>query len=81
MASAPMLALKTLPYFSLCSRYSVSVSSCFLINPVSPGSVTIYETKYKTLSRARGDMSSSKPIRLGIPLKYHMCETGAASLM
>src|SRR5699024_4711969 len=32
-----------------------------------------------TSSRERGDMSKSSPMREGMPLKYHMWETGAAS--
>ena len=32
-------------------------------------------------SSERGDMSSASPIRLGMPLKYQMCDTGAASSM
>ena len=28
--------------------------------------------KYKTFSKARGDISSSRPIREGIPLKYQI---------
>ena len=33
----------------------------------------------KTFSNIRGEISSSKPIREGIPLKYQMWETGAAN--
>src|SRR5699024_11772480 len=34
-----------------------------------------------TSSKERGDISRSNPIREGIPLKYQMCETGAANSM
>ena len=30
-------------------------------------------------SKARGLMSNTRPIREGIPLKYQICETGAAN--
>ncbi len=41
MASAPMPARKPLPCFSRSSRYSVSLSSCPRVSPLtSPGSMT-----------------------------------------
>ncbi len=80
-ASAPIPALNWLPYFSRYSRYSFSVRSCFSMSGVLPGSVTIYETKYRTFSSARGLISRIRPMRDGMPLKYQICETGAASSM
>ncbi len=79
IASAPIPALNPFWYFSRYSRYSLSLSSCFLAKGVSPGSITIYAAKYSTRSRIRGDISSIRPIRLGMPLKYHICETEAAN--
>ena len=32
-------------------------------------------------SNARGLMSKTRPIREGMPLKYQMCDTGAANSM
>ncbi len=78
-ASAPMPALKPLPYFSLFSRYSLSVNSCFDVRDVFPPSRTTYEAKYSIFSNDLGDMSSKMPILLGIPLKYQMWDTGAAN--
>ena len=34
-----------------------------------------------TSSNARGLMSNTSPMRLGMPLKYHTCDTGAANSM
>ena len=34
-----------------------------------------------TSSNALGDISNNSPMRLGIPLKYQICETGAANSM
>ncbi len=80
MASAPMPALNAFgPYWSIASRYSLSVRICLYCRPVSPGSVTTYAAKYSTCSSARGLMSSSIFMRHGIPLKYQMWDTGTAS--
>ena len=82
MASAPIPALNAFaPNFSCASRYSLSVKSCLYCRSVVPGSVTTNAAKYSTFSSARGLMSSSIFIRQGIPLKYQMWETGAASSM
>ena len=80
-ASAPMPASKSSSYFSRMSRYSFSDSSWLRSRGVSPGSVTIYAAKYRTFSRIRGLMSSSRPIREGMPLKYQIWLTGVASSM
>ncbi len=78
--SAPIPARNELPNLLLASWYSASVSTCFCWSPVpSCVSSTIYDAKYSTFSRFLGDTSSISPIRLGIPLKYHICDTGAAS--
>ena len=80
--SAPIPALKEpFPYFSTASWYSFSVKTWAFSNPDVPLSVTIYEAKYITFSRFLGEMSSIKAILLGIPLKYQICATGAASSM
>ena len=82
MASAPMPALKALgPYSAWASRYSLSESTCLYNRGVSPGSVTTKAAKYSTFSRFRGDISSSIFIRQGMPLKYQIWDTGAASSM
>ena len=47
----------------------------------APGSVTMYMAKYSTFSSIRGEISKIRPIREGIPLKYQIWETGAASSM
>ena len=41
----------------------------------------MYNAKYTTLSRFLGEISNTKAILLGIPLKYQICATGAASSM
>ena len=80
MASAPMLASKSSSYFSRISRYSFSVRNCILVSSrAEPGSVTIYMAKYRTFSSIRGEISRIRPIREGMPLKYQIWETGAAS--
>ena len=38
----------------------------------SPGSTTTYEAKYNIFSKDLGDISSKRPILLGIPLKYQI---------
>ena len=40
MASAPISASNSSPYFSYAARYSSSVSSCFFFSGVLPGPVT-----------------------------------------
>ena len=72
IASAPIPALNLSPYCSRYSLYSASVNNCFLVKLVSPGSKTIYDTKYKTFSSALGDISKSNPMRLGMPLTYQI---------
>jgi hypothetical protein len=79
IASAPIPARKLFPKFTILSRYSLSFKTCFFDSRVCPGSITTYEAKYNIFSSALGDMSSKSPMRLGIPLKYHICDTGAAS--
>ena len=80
IASAPISALNDfLPYFSSASWYSFSFKIWHFSNPDVPLSVTIYEAKYITFSRFLGEISSIKAILLGIPLKYQICATGAAS--
>ena len=81
MASAPMPALKSLPYFSRYSRYSFSVRSCFSARRRVAGIDDDVGGEVQDLLQARGDMSSSRPMRLGMPLKYQMWDTGAASSM
>ena len=81
MASAPMPAAKSSSYFSRMSRYSRSESIWHFSSGVSPGSVTIYAPKYSTFSSILGVISSSRPILEGMPLKYQMWLTGAASSM
>ncbi len=78
--SAPIPARNESPYLLLASWYSASDNTCFCCRLVpSCVSSTIYEAKYNTFSRFLGDTSSISPIRLGIPLKYQICDTGAAS--
>ena len=80
IASAPISALnEPFPYFSSASWYSFSDNTCVFVNEDVPLSVTIYEAKYITFSRFLGETSSNKAILLGIPLKYQMWATGAAS--
>ena len=81
MYSAPMPASKSSSYFSRISRYSLSFKISFFCSGVEPGSVTMYAAKYSTCSSMRGEMSSISPMRDGMPLKYQMCDTGAASSM
>ena len=82
MASAPMPASKSSSYFSFKSRYSFSVRVCILESSRTlPGLVTMYMEKYSTRSSTRGDKSKIRPIREGMPLKYQMWDTGAASSM
>ena len=78
-ASAPIPTLNASPYLSYASLYSFSERTCLYISSVSPGSRTTYDAKYNTFSSIRGDISRINPILLGIPLKYQICETGAAS--
>ena len=81
-ASAPIPATKlSSPNLSTASLYSFSLKSCFFKSEVSLGSITTYEAKYKTFSKALGDVSKSNPILEGIPLKYQMWDTGAANSM
>src|SRR3712207_3692018 len=78
--SAPIPASnESSPNLSTASLYSFSFNNCFFKRGVPFGSKTIYEAKYNTFSRDLGDISSISPIRDGIPLKYQMCDTGAAS--
>ena len=79
IASAPIPTLNVSPYLSYASLYSFSERTCLYINSVSPASSTIYDAKYKTFSSTLGDKSRISPILLGIPLKYHICDTGAAN--
>src|SRR5699024_900783 len=60
-------------------RYSFSDNNCFFSSGVLPESVTTYAAKYKISSSALGLISKISPIRLGIPLKYQIWDTGAAS--
>ena len=79
-ASAPIPTLNALgPYCSWKESTCASERTCLYCNSVSPGSSTMNEAKYTTCSSALGGISSSKPIRLGTPLKYQICVTGAAS--
>ena len=78
IASAPIPTLNSSPYWSYNSLYSCSDNIFLNGISVSPGSITIYEAKYNTFSRFLGPMSRIKSIRLGIPLKYQICDTGAA---
>ena len=68
-------------YSSVTRRYSASEITSFLLKFVVPGSRTTKEAKYNTFSSAFGDISRINPIRLGIPLKYQIWDTGAASSM
>ena len=43
--------------------------------------VTMNCAKYSTRSRLRGEMSSSNPMRLGVPFTNQMWATGEASSM
>ena len=79
MASAPMPASKSSSYFSRMSRYSFSDRIWQRCSGVMPGSVTIYAPKYSTFSSTRGVRSKIRPMRDGMPLKYQMWLTGAAS--
>ena len=45
------------------------------------GALTMYAPKYSTFSRMRGVRSRIRPMRDGMPLKYQMWLTGAASSM
>ena len=82
MASAPIPARKDFgPYSAWASRYSLSESTCLYMRGVVPGSSTTKAAKYSTFSRERGDISSSIFMRQGMPLKYHIWDTGAASSM
>src|SRR5699024_12032243 len=60
-------------------RFSLSDNNCFFSSGVLPESVTTYAAKYKISSSARGLISKISPIRLVIPLKYQIWDTGAAS--
>ena len=78
--SAPMPARNAeYPKSSSAFLNSCSVKTCLYIRLVFPGSSTIYEAKYRTFSSTLGDISRIRPILLGIPLKYQICDTGAAS--
>ena len=80
MASAPMPVLnEPAPNCSSFSIFSRSVMTCFMARSVVPGSSTTWQAKYSTCSSAFGLMSSMRAMREGTPLKYHMCDTGAAS--
>ena len=81
IASAPMPASNLYPNCSFASLYCCSLNISLYPRPVSPGSVTIYEAKYRTFSRFLGVTSRQSPILDGIPLKYQMWETGAANFM
>ena len=82
IGSAPISALnESLPNFSWASTNSFSESICPFVNVDVPLSVTIYDAKYITFSKALGETSNIKAILLGIPLKYQMWATGAASSM
>ena len=79
-ASAPIFALnEPLPYFSSASWYSFSFKTWHSAKSDVPLSVTMYEAKYTIFSRFLGETSNIKAILLGIPLKYQICATGAAS--
>ena len=79
IASAPIPTRNLLPHVSLALWYSFSDKTCLYSKSVSPLSRTIYEAKYNTFSSTLGDKSRISPIRLGIPLKYQIWDTGAAS--
>ena len=58
----------------------IGLASPEKIREWSHGEVLKPETiNYRTFSRVLGEMSRIRPMRLGIPLKYQMWETGAAS--
>src|SRR5699024_1203269 len=79
-ASAPIFALnEPLPYCSSTSWYSFSFKTWHFSRFVVPLSITTYEAKYMILSKFLGEISSINAILLGIPLKYQICATGAAS--
>ena len=82
-ASAPIPASNWSPYSLFSSLYSTSDRICFTKTALHSGStfVTIYEAKYRTFSKALGLISRASPILEGMPLKYQICETGAASSM
>ena len=82
MASAPMPASKSSSYFSRMSRYSFSDRIWQLLPAASsPGSVTIYAREIQHLfQHARGQMSSIRPMRDGMPLKYQMWLHGRGQL-
>ena len=79
--SAPIPTLNAEPHFSYAAAYSCSDNICLKDKSVSPASRTIYDAKYNTFSSTLGERSRISPIRLGIPLKYHICDTGAARLI
>ena len=81
-ASAPMPTRKLPgPNSSSAFRYRSSPSSSFGLNGVSPGSMTMYDSKYSTRSRSLSVMSMSVPRRLGRLLRNQMWATGLASSM
>lgn len=75
-------------YFITAFAVALCVLSFFIrtydllfIRSVLPGSRTTKLLKLSTCSRSFGLISRSSPILLGTPLKYHICDTGAASSM
>ena len=58
--------------------YSSSDNNCPFFNSVSPGSITIKLSKYKTFSTSLSFISIAKDIRLGKDFRNHICATGDA---
>ena len=78
-ASAPILATKPFaPKSSTDFLYCSSVKICLSFKPDDFGSVTMYDSKYTTLSISLIDKSRIEPMRDGVPLKNHIWHTGDA---
>ena len=67
------------PNSSCAFIYSSSEISWFFLNFVSPGSVTIKLSKYKTFSTSLSFISIAAEILLGSDFKNQMCATGEAN--
>ena len=78
-ASAPILATKPFaPKSSTDFLYCSSVKICLSFKPDDFGSVTMYDSKYTTLSISLIDKSRIESMRDGVPLKNHIWHTGDA---
>ncbi len=82
MDSAPMPARNALyPIFLLLPDIQPLIITCLYSGLTRTLIQYNIRSEYSTFSRVLGDRSKISPIRLGIPLKYQMCDTGAARAM